>query len=225
MLGKNWTLNFEKKHMLLLQEIYDLLYFDKHFLKSRRNKKISKKRLRKLEEIAKEYLLFFEKYPEKTHLFPLTGTIFQYYFAKGALAGSSIKNQRKIKLCKEPTNKSSEKLTRLALKNLDLRKTGIVLHDYIASGRTKSIIAKVSGVPEKEIIVHELNKKITGINVKISAFDKWIGIDCNKIITKKEHDSKYICIHNPKTDVSKKEITIIKKALFSAGVQASYASQ
>lgn len=110
----------------------------------------------KLMDLARTYRTYFTSHPDKTHVFPLLGTLFQFEFARGVRDAMGLKTRLRT----ITTDVSLIPPTGLGYpraKRLGLRETGIVLHDSVGGGRTLNQIANITGIPKQQIVVNELS--------------------------------------------------------------------
>jgi hypothetical protein len=170
-----------------------------------------------LMKVAQIYKNYFEAHPSKTHIFPLTGTIFAYDFATGVR--DALKHRIKIKAMTTTGKQGHEVSQTNSARKLIIGKNGFVLHDYVAWGSTRKSLSKATGIKSNKIVTNDLSRFDKGKSkVPINGNVKEITA---KDLYQKETDPKLKLRISKTSKLSTKERQLIRRAMYDAGFAAA----
>ncbi len=110
-----------------------------------------------LKDLVRGYRRWFVEHPDKAHVFPMAGTAFQEIFARAANEAFGTH----ARIIKYPASRYEKEVftehERDFARKLGLDR-GIVMHDYVHYGGTRSNIAKAAGLDPKDVKVHRLRE-------------------------------------------------------------------
>ncbi len=193
------------------------------FFHAKRDRRIAEqKAAQQILYAAKDYLGWFKKEPNKTHLFPLTATIFQYWFARGVRDGAGLKTRlRTIAAWRDYYHDdvaSQAKKMKLS--------QGVVVHDFVVSEKTLESIAKATHTPKEDLIKSGMNflpettrKAFLHAYVPLPG-KKFTEMSPLLISGKKIASSGKIDFSPALKTLSQKQIAFVKRAVYAAGVAA-----
>lgn len=181
-------------------------------------------------KLANRYHTWFVKAPNKTHVFPLLGTLFQYEFARGVRDAIGLKTRLRSMVVTHVGEKGIIKSQHAAsAKKLGLAETDIVMHDYIHGGRTGDALAEAMyGNPHDERAhfgQHYLEEPKMFANADIplpNGSIKHLGVHTSFEPSSRLYRKVNATIREePQSAFTPSERTFIKRAVYAAGFAAA----
>ena len=169
-----------------------------------------------------EYLGWFRAEPSKTHVFPLTGAVLQYWFAKGVRDGAGLKTRLRTMATSRNYFRAREMnaMSEQAGK-LKLAPGGAVVHDYESEAQhTLSNIRDTVNVPKEKIAFHPLSNKRVHFLGNVPVFGTTVQVQ-PKFIVGKEFTASGRLNLAPLGGIPKRKIAFIKRAVYAVGVASA----
>ena len=209
--------DFERKFGWTTRNAWSLLCITHGGRRTIPNKKMETE----LKDLAAEYLNWFKKEPTKTHLFPITGTFFQFEFAKGVHDAAQLAGEiPKVRIRTiTPFKEAAPRFLEPQAKKLNLKQTGIVLHDSVSGRRTIGVRADACNIHENEIGIHRLYSQQTSARAKVPLpkQTKWVRVKGFEKDFSSGADKPKLKFDDY---LPKSEWKFLRRAIYAAGVAA-----
>ena len=170
---------------------------------------------------AKKYMIWFTKRPYSTHIFPLRGAIFHFWFARGVRDAMHSKARlRTMALDRHGDSGGGigRKLVNQQAEKLKIVQRPIVLHDVVVGRNTIKQIEESTQTP---VEVHSLPEPSEFAHVEIP-LEKGQSVSMANMVAKKvDARGRLLLGPLPNSAFRPRQLAMVKRAFYAMGVAAT----